>query len=1627
MIFELLNSHIQFKRLRTSRKPAKSDEKTRAEVSADAIFPRHSATLSLPTRTASSGTSLRSTSPTPAPPSQGLHVLHSPELPAIDIIFVHGLGGHSHRTWTKNHDPALFWPENWLPFEPDMGAARILTFGYNASWRGASKSMATISDFAKELLYEMRFASDEAGNNLDIGARPIIFVVHSMGGLVVKKAYLMGLHDDNFKNIIASVSAIIFLSTPHRGTNLAEALNRLVAATFQSSKSFISDLNKSSHALEELNEQFRHLAPNLSIWSFYETIATNIGPRKIMVLEKDTSILGYPSEISRPLQADHQNICKYGSPSDSNYVSVRNAIKSLVSTFRSGSQGQSDERAPVAETLSLTELFRNCTTTEDEYKALRRCWIPNTCGWFLEIPEFVSWMSDTQGSSVLWYHGPPASGKSVLSAFLVNHLRESKIGCQYFFFKHSDRRKSSAATSLKAIALQMAKDMPEFRKKLSTLPTDSSGLESEDPEMIWRDIFEKAFSGPHVNGPLYWVVDALDECQSPKIFLNCLKNFVKVTVPIKILVVSRVTDSIAIAFDRLSSSVPVQRIDITGHSHINKDIGVLINQEIAHMRGSDEVRDLWRRAVMNRSLGNFLWTKLVLDEIMSCHTEESILEVLNQAPIDIFELYQRMEGIMVQSTRNSNIPLIRSLLEWSTCSAVPLTLQEMSHALHPEFSIILDLRRTITDTCGQFVQINERGKVGIMHHTAREYLLRNPESQFYIDEKQTHIKLFQKTLLALGDPSLRLGLTQQQHALRSAQPFVFYSAQSWSWHMARSGGDHSAILDHLVGFLRSPAVLSWIHALSLMRRIDVLVKTSKFIAQLANETRKRNASKNPMVHRLSDLELLDSWAADMTKLFGKFRRSLMSAPDIIYDIVPALSPGHTAVSKQFYDVDSSTIQILGLQDVTWNDNYSRIAFPPGTQTWSIANAGRTLAVLTSTGIVHLWDTFNFMEMESIDHAEPVMAMALNSSGTKLVTCGLKATKVWMVPSGKISLSGTYPSAKMAFSINNPPHTRAMSIVFAEDDRRLLVGGDDKVIRYAICAESDKGWRVLHQDLLKETATDGTFTNSPICLAFSEDCAHVAVSYRRAPLSVWRLSDGRCISKCRRAKNSQSGDRQPSSNWCSVERFTWNPVTGHILGIYKHGCIFKWHPLTNETVEVPKRVDEIAVSPNGKLFATTSSDGSIRVWSFTHFSVIYQLSSDDLVTGLAFSANSRQFYDLRGGVMNVWEPDSVTRFDEIEAKLSDSSSEGRSSTEVSKFSEEHVTAFEAITAIAVCPDGSSYCAGYADGGVLIFPDNGDQSFELARFYNSLEVTHISWSPDGHYVAVADLTGDLQVKSVTIARDRTVQVTPLSNPQIELKSSNIREMLFSPDSSMLLVSAAKEAFVYSVEDARLIATADAALQGDRKWFAHPTSPDLVVACGSQDAQFYSWATMETQGGVKFDEPTDEPVAIGGQGKDHAASKSNAMDHSSTLLVRAKLCQDSIHLLLATSNGSSTRTSGGHVLVSRLDDWQPDSNATINLNRIPPDVSRHVYLPLGVLPGSKLVFLDHDLWLCVYRLAGIMSPIAESYQRYYFVPRDWVGSYSLDTCVLTKDGTLFWARDGRVVQIRCNLDFARPVAVL
>lgn len=63
----------------------------------------------------------------------GLTQIYTPrDDPTIDIVFVHGLNGHPHDSWTSK-TTGCFWPTDLLPDVLASLRPRILTYGYNAN------------------------------------------------------------------------------------------------------------------------------------------------------------------------------------------------------------------------------------------------------------------------------------------------------------------------------------------------------------------------------------------------------------------------------------------------------------------------------------------------------------------------------------------------------------------------------------------------------------------------------------------------------------------------------------------------------------------------------------------------------------------------------------------------------------------------------------------------------------------------------------------------------------------------------------------------------------------------------------------------------------------------------------------------------------------------------------------------------------------------------------------------------------------------------------------------------------------------------------------------------------------------------------------------------------------------------------------------------------------------------------------------------------------------------------------------------------------------------------------------------------------------------------------------------
>ena len=144
----------------------------------------------------------------------GLTEVHGPEGAEVDVVFVHGLNGHPHDTWTSEVSK-IFWPARLLPPILEEARTRIVVYGYDADVTSFTDGVSTdkIHNHAEHLVavlsanrrVSLRYDLDmgqcmikgRANDHVNIKIRkaterPIIFVAHSLGGLLVKRVSSKG-------------------------------------------------------------------------------------------------------------------------------------------------------------------------------------------------------------------------------------------------------------------------------------------------------------------------------------------------------------------------------------------------------------------------------------------------------------------------------------------------------------------------------------------------------------------------------------------------------------------------------------------------------------------------------------------------------------------------------------------------------------------------------------------------------------------------------------------------------------------------------------------------------------------------------------------------------------------------------------------------------------------------------------------------------------------------------------------------------------------------------------------------------------------------------------------------------------------------------------------------------------------------------------------------------------------------------------------------------------------------------------------------------------------------------------------------------------------------------------------
>ncbi|PQE24937.1 and NB-ARC domain-containing protein [Rutstroemia sp. NJR-2017a WRK4] len=260
-----------------------------------------------------------------------------------DIVLVHGLNGHPQSTWTAKN--GVFWPTELLPVtfaskDPAKQAkVRILVYGYNAdvvAFGEKSASTDKIHEHAQSLVSSLALErkSEEADEN------PIIWVAHSLGGILVKRALeishdYLGKSNDEIRSIAVSTFGIIFLGTPHTGADPAKwglILQGMVSAlipkkAMDTESVLIKTLMTGNETLANINLHFLDIYQRYKICMVHESLKTDFKGTKAFVVDQASASPLLPDVSYFGVEATHSGMCKFESKRSPGYMNVSTKLK----------------------------------------------------------------------------------------------------------------------------------------------------------------------------------------------------------------------------------------------------------------------------------------------------------------------------------------------------------------------------------------------------------------------------------------------------------------------------------------------------------------------------------------------------------------------------------------------------------------------------------------------------------------------------------------------------------------------------------------------------------------------------------------------------------------------------------------------------------------------------------------------------------------------------------------------------------------------------------------------------------------------------------------------------------------------------------------------------------------------------------------------------------------------------------------------------------------------------------------------------------------------------------------------------------------------------------------------------
>ncbi|KAF8472835.1 hypothetical protein BDZ91DRAFT_760293 [Kalaharituber pfeilii] len=399
--------------------------------------------------------------------------------------------------------------------------------------------------------------------------------------------------------------------------------------------------------------------------------------------------------------------------------------------------------------------------------------------WLYEMDKYKEWV-ESCSSALLWCHGIPGSGKSVLSAAVVKHLLDTRIqqtNCGsgktflgYFFCNFSEHRSLEFEEIIRSLIKQVLcvfHGSTEFEGYLAKF-VDKYNTPTT---ALWQDLFLRTCRLPNT---IFLIFDGIDECHDDiqAQILELLNKLLSIPRCIKVYLSSRtevyLTRNLPCTFSVSLDDVK-QRPEVEGY--IDTSLRQRLQDGRLRIQDPGMVEEI-KQALMGGVEGMFLWVTLQIYDISRQLNDEEIRETLRSLPRNLDETYIRMLQRIVKE-RKKDIAV--EVFRWLTIARRQLSLRELVEAVVIKDDdttrtqglnrVPADLDKVI-EACGNFLVIEEpvcgSSKVRFIHSTVVTFLHTHelPENLevFRIEPRTTEVHLAKRCLQYLHFKDLQTQL-----------------------------------------------------------------------------------------------------------------------------------------------------------------------------------------------------------------------------------------------------------------------------------------------------------------------------------------------------------------------------------------------------------------------------------------------------------------------------------------------------------------------------------------------------------------------------------------------------------------------------------------------------------------------------------------------------------------------------------------------------------------------------------------------------------------------------------------------------------------------------------------------------